>query len=364
MKKILILVNHSITVYNFRYELVERFRDDGYEVYISSPNGEKIKCFTDMGCNFIETAVSRHGTNPIADAKLCFNYLRLMKTVKPDVVLSYTIKPNIYGGLAAAICKIPFMPNVTGLGIALKNDGAVQRLVKMLYKAALKKVTCVFFENNENELFFRDNGLFDGYSRVLPGAGVNLEKFIPTEYPDTREVNFVFISRVMRDKGINEYLECARQIKAVHRNVNFHIYVFCEDDWERRLKDYADCVEYHGWIDDTRGVLEGCSAIIHPSYHEGMSNVLLEASACARPCICSDIAGCREIVDDGKSGFLFKAADVQSMICAVEKFLALTNEQRRLMGLYAAAKVAKEFDRQLVVRAYIEEINKITKEHC
>ena len=365
MKKVLFLVNHDVTIYNFRYELVETLVNKGYDVYISSPNGDRIKFLTDIGCKFIETDVSRHGTNPVTDFKLFVKYLKIMKSIKPDVVISYTIKPNIYGGMAAAMRGIPFFPNVTGLGVAVNNKGVARNIILTLYKLAFRKAACVFFQNSENRKFFEDNKLYKGVYKVIPGSGVNIEKFIPLEYPDKERVDFVYISRIMKDKGIEEYFECAEYIEAKYKNVKFHICGFCEDNYEERLKDFVrrGIVEYHGMVSDVRTILKDCSALIHPSYHEGMSNVLLEASACARPCLCSDIAGCKEIVADNETGFLFKPGDVESLINAVEKFLNLTCAQRKEMGVYARRKVEKEFDRQIVIDAYLSEINKVARKH-
>lgn len=365
MKKVLFLVNHDVVIYNFRYELVETLVNKGYDVYISSPNGDRIKFLTDIGCKFIETDVSRHGTNPVTDFKLFVKYLKIMKSIKPDVVLSYTIKPNVYGGMAAAMRGIPFFPNVTGLGVAVNNKGVARNIILTLYKLSFKKAACVFFQNSENRKFFEDNKLYNGVYKVIPGSGVNIEKFIPLEYPDKERVDFVYISRIMKDKGIEEYFECAEYIEAKYKNVKFHICGFCEDNYEERLKDFVrrGIVEYHGMVSDVRTILKDCSALIHPSYHEGMSNVLLEASACARPCLCSDIAGCKEIVADNETGFLFKPGDVESLINAVEKFLNLTCAQRKEMGVYARRKVEKEFDRQIVVDAYLSEINKVARKH-
>lgn len=365
MRKILFLVNHDVTIYNFRYELVETLISTGYEVYVSSPHGERIKFFTDIGCKFIETDVSRHGTNPLTDLKLFVKYLKIMEVVKPDIVLSYTIKPNIYGGMAATIMGIPFFPNVTGLGVAVNHKGLMRCVILMLYKLAFKKSACVFFQNSDNLAFFENNNVYKGVCRVIPGSGVNIEKFTPIEYPDKDWVDFVYVSRIMKDKGIEEYLKCAEYIEAKYKKVKFHICGFCEDHYEERLKEFVrrGIVEYHGMVGDIRKILKDCSAVIHPSYHEGMSNVLLEASACARPCLCSDIAGCREIVENEKSGFLFKPGNEESLIEATEKFLSLTYEKKKEMGIYARQRVEKEFDRQIVIDAYMREIEKAVGEH-
>jgi galacturonosyltransferase len=360
MAKILILVNHDVVIYNFRKELVERLLQDGHEVYISSPYGERIEDLKNMGCTYIEASFTRHGTNVAEELKLLFYYIKIMKQLKPDVVLTYTIKPNIYGGMACRLLNIPYIANITGLGTAVENEGFMQKLTVFLYKIAFKKIHCLFFQNEENRKFFVNKNIVTDRHRLIPGSGVNLEHFRVLEYPPDDTVEFVFISRIMKEKGIEQYLEAAKYIKNKYPNTKFHILGFCEEAYEDKLNAMKGIIEYHGMQRDITVYLEKCHCTIHPTYYpEGMSNVLLESAASGRPVITTNRSGCREIVDDGVNGFLVEPKNSIDLIEKIEKFIKLSYEEKRNMGLAGRAKVEKEFDRQIVVNAYLDEINKI-----
>lgn len=363
-KKVLILVNHYVVIYNFRKEIVQRLVADGFEVYLSCPMGDRIDELREMGCNYIEADIERHGTNPVTEIKLIGYYKKLMKTVKPDVVLSYTIKPNLYGGMAAASLKIPYIANITGLGTAVEHGGIMQKITLMMYKYAFRRVNCVFVQNEENKQFFADNKTAADKLRLIPGSGVNLEQFKPLPYPDKTGIEFVFISRIMKEKGIDHYLEAAEYIKNKYPNTKFHICGFSEEDYSKRLDELQDrnIIIYHGMVRDVTQIIKDCSCTIHPTYYpEGLSNVLLESCACARPIITTDRSGCREVVDDGVNGYMIKQKDTQSLIDAIEKFIKLSYEEKKQMGLNGRRKVEREFDRQIVVEAYVEEIGKVLK---
>lgn len=363
MSKILFLSNHFITLYSFRKELIKRLVREGNDIYISTPKDARNKYFSDLGCVIIETAIDRHGINPIKDIRVIKRYIDIMYVIKPDLVLSYTIKPNLYGGMAAAFLKIPYLPNVTGLGTAVMNGGIIRSITLLMYRYAFRKTNCIFVQNKSNRHFFLNRGIKSNRLRLLPGSGVNTEEYSILDYQTGNETNFVFISRIMKDKGIDHYLRAAEHIREIHSDTHFHICGFCEEEYEDTLKELQDrhVIIYHGMVSDVKEILKVCHCIVHPSYHEGMSNVLLEGSACGRPGLCSDIPGCNEIIDDGVSGFLFKPKSTESLIEAIEKFLALSWEERKEMGLNARAKVEKEFDRNIVVNAYLEEISKITE---
>lgn len=361
MKRILFLVNHDIVIYNFRKELVERLLQGDYEVYISSPYGERIDNLVAMGCEYINTPIDRHGTSIFQDFKLLLHYKKIIKEIKPDVVLTYTIKPNIYGGMASKSLRIPYIANITGLGTTVENGGIIQKFTTMLYKIAFKKVECVFFQNTENKQFFEDNNIAIKRYRLIPGSGVNIEHFNLLEYPSDDTIELVFISRIMKQKGIDEYLQAAEYIRSIYPNTKFHICGFCEENYEDILKEMQDrdILIYHGMHRDVRDILKITHCIIHPTYHEGMSNVLLEAAATGRPILASNIPGCKEIFDEGISGFGFEAKNVESLIQAIIKFIKLSNEERKTMGKEGRKKVVKEFDRSIVVEAYMHEINEI-----
>lgn len=362
MSKVLFLVNHEVVIYNFRLELIERLLADGHTVVISSPPGERINDLVALGCQFRPIAFSRHGMNPIEELKLLATYRKLLKEEKPDVVFTYTIKPNIYGGMACAAAKIPYVVNITGLGTAVEHDGLMQKITSTLYRFALRKVQRVFFQNEENRQFFVDRKLAVDKHAMLPGSGVNLTRFTELPYPSDDTAEFVFISRIMQEKGVDQYLEAAEFIREKYPHTRFHICGFCEEAYEARLKELHDrgVIIYHGMVRDVKKVIAQTHCTIHPTYYpEGLSNVLLESAACARPLITTDRSGCREVVEDGVNGFLIRQKDAKDLIAKIEKFLAMPWEERRSMGLAGRKKVECEFDRQIVVEAYIKEVSAV-----
>lgn len=362
MSKVLFLVNHDVVIYNFRLELVERLLSDGHNVVISSPYGERIEDLKALGCEYRAIEMSRHGTNPFKELGLISEYKKLLKEVKPDIVFAYTIKPNIYGSMACRMLKIPCVTNITGLGTAVENGGIMQKITVILYKAAFGKVKKIFFQNEENMQFFKDKKITDQSKyQLIPGSGVNLERFSPIEYPaDDSVVEFAFISRIMKEKGIDQYMDAAKAIKKKYPNTIFHVCGFCEQDYEDKLKmlEHDGIIKYHGMVRDVRSVLANVHCTVHPTYYpEGLSNVLLESSACARPIITTDRSGCREVIDDGINGFIVKQKDSSDLIEKIEKFLNLTSEEKRNMGLAGRKKAENEFDRQIVVDAYVSLID-------
>lgn len=361
MKKILFMVNHDVVIYNFRLEIVERFLKDGHEVHISSPYGERIDDLVGLGAIYHEINMNRHGMNPLKELKLLREYKKLLKEVKPDICLGFTIKPNIYGAIAARKYKIPFVANVTGLGTAVENPGLSQKISIMLYRYAFKKVQRVFFQNEENKEFFDKHNLAIGKGIVIPGSGVNLVRFPFREYPDEESVTrFGFVSRIMKEKGIDQFLDAAEALRG--KNAEFHICGFCEPEYDGRLQEEVQKgnVIYHGMIRDVAGFMEKMHCIVHPSYYpEGMSNVLLEACATGRPIITTDRSGCREIVDDGVNGYLVPCKNSQKLIELIERFMGTTQAERKTMGIGARHKVEHDFDRQIIVKRYVEEVNKV-----
>lgn len=360
--KITLIGNADHTIYNYRYELLERLIADGHSVSVISPNGKYVDDMIKMGCDYYEVAIDRHGTNPIKDMKVIKEYKKILKQIKPDYVLTYTIKPNIYGAMACKSLKIPCIPNITGLGTAVENKGWKQTVTTMLYRVAFKEVQTIFFQNEENMKFFRDRKLYAEKHKLLPGSGVNLERFGLTEYPTDETINFVFVSRLMKEKGIEQYLDAAEYITEKYPNTRFHICGFCEEEYKNRLESItkSEKVIYHGMVKDMTKILCDMHCTVHPTFYpEGLSNVLLESLACGRPIITTDRAGCREVVDDEVNGYVVKQQDSRDLIEKIEKFLALTNEERKNMGLAGRRKVEREFDRQFVIEAYLKEMNAV-----
>ncbi|MDU5741521.1 MAG: glycosyltransferase family 4 protein [Clostridium sp.] len=368
--KVMILANNDVGLYKFRKELIEELISPGSyiherkaepcEVFVSLPNGKFVTDLKAMGCNFIDTPINRRGMNPVEDLKLLGRYRKIVKDVKPDVVFGYTIKPNIYGGIVCAENNIPYITNITGLGTAVENRGVLQLITLILYRIALRKVKTVFFQNEENQQFFSDHRLCIGKHKMLPGSGVNLKYYELVEYPHSETVEFVFIARVMKEKGIDQYLEAAKIIKEKYPYTRFHICGFCEQDYEDKIEqmDKENIIIYHGLVSDMRDIYKKVHCTVHPTFYpEGLSNVLLESAASARPIITTNRSGCREVIEDGKNGYLVKERDTDDLVSKIEKFLSLNWNEQKNMGLLGREKVEKEFDRKIVVKKYLNELN-------
>jgi len=368
MARILILTNTIRGLYNFRYELLERLISEGFEVYFSVPenkNDTKVKKLLELGCNHIETNLDRRSMNPLKDLQLIKQYKEIIKNIKPDVILSYTIKPNIYGAHVAKKYKIPLIINVTGLGSGFNNT-YTKILVEKMYKYACNDVACIFFENEANYNYFIDNNLAKkDKSNIVPGSGVNLEKFRPMD--KTKEdgiIRFLFIGRIMKEKGIEEYLKAAEYITDKYSNVEFQILGPFEEEKYKKiiLNNNNSKIKYLGVSYDVRNEIKEVDCIINPTtYYEGMSNVLLEGAAMAKPLIATNVPGCREIVDDGVNGYLVEPKSVKSLIDTIEKFLSLNEIEKKNMGLASRRKVERNFDRNIVIEAYLREISKFLK---
>jgi galacturonosyltransferase len=359
MDKILILSNNDAGLYIFRKELLEKLAKN-YRVFLSLPEGKYMPKLEQLGCECILAPLDRRSINPLRDARLLLHYINLLRRVKPNVVLAYTVKPNVYGGFVCRILKIPYISNITGLGTAIKNEGALKKLVLTLYKASLKNASCVFFQNEDNETFFADNEIVSGKHRLIPGSGINLEYHSFAEYPEeSSDTRFLFVGRIMKDKGIEELLTAAANVKAAYPRTRFEIVGFTESDYTGGLDEAVknDTVVFHGEQTDVRPFYRSVHAVVHPSYHEGMSNVLLEAAATGRPVLASDIPGCCEAFNEGSSGFGFEAKNDENLADALKKFIELPYAAKKRMGEAGRRKMEAEFDRNLVIKAYLEEID-------
>ncbi len=359
MKKVIFFVNRDFVLYNFRLELVERLLQEKYEVYICLPHGEKVEEMIAMGCKFVPVEIDKRGTNINKDIRLVKTYLRIMKQIKPDMVLLYTTKVDIYGGIVARWLKIPYLVNVSGLGTALEFESPLQKWMICLYKVAVKNAECVFFQNEENLDFFMQRKMYKGKYQLIPGSGVNLRKWELMEYPSDEKVEFLFIARVIKEKGIEEYLETAKQIKTEYPNTVFHVLGPCDGDYEQIIKEYetAGYIQYHGMVQDTSVYLKNGHCTIHPSFYpEGISNVCVESAATGRPVITTNRSGCRDTVDDGVTGFIFEQKNTAQLIECVRRFMQMSNEKRKQMGLAGREKMEREFNRDIVIEAYVKEI--------
>lgn len=360
MKKVLLIINDTTALFNFRFELVNELISEGFSVSAMCCVENHAEDLEQIGCKLVPIEIERHGKNPLKDVKLYRQISRAIRQIGPDVVCTYNIKPNIYGGLVCAKLGIPYLVNVCGLGTPVETPGPMQALTCSLYKLGIRKAQCVFFQNEENQAFFLRRKMLSGRYRLLPGSGVNIDRWKCLPYPEEGTVDFLFVSRVMKEKGIDQYLAAAEQVKKVHPSVCFHVLGACEDPaYMSRLEQMQGkgVIEYHGWQADMRPFQQLSCCAVHPTYYpEGISNVLLEAAASGRPIITTDRSGCREIVEDGVNGYICHQQDVDDLVRQIERFLSLSWEQRRQMGLAGRRKVEKEFDRRIVTSTYLEEI--------
>lgn len=362
--KVCIIANDGSGLIRFRNELVRFLLNQKYEVHLLLPIGDYISSLVNEGCLFHETQIERHGTNPISDIKLMCLYKKRLKEIKPDVVLTYTIKPNVYGGMVCSLLHIPYIVNVTGLGTAVQNTGLFQNFVLELYHLGIKNANKIFFQNKENMLFFIGHQIVNNHIQLIPGSGINLSENCFEAYPEkTDRLKVLFVGRIMRDKGINELFEAARQIKSRYDNIVFDVVGPCEDDFENKQEleklNEQEIIHYWGRQDNIHEMMKNHHVLILPTYHEGMSNVLLEASACGRPVLASNIPGCKETFIEGVSGYGFEPKNVEDLVCKIEKFIQLPYEQKAEMGKAARKHVEDHFDRQIVVDAYMKEIKEI-----
>lgn len=364
---VLILGNSDSGLHDFRKELLEALREAGFCVHVSVPDTGYTQRLRSLGCICHETSMERRGMNPAKDLKLFAFYLRLLKEVKPAAVLTYTVKPNIYGGLACRLRRVLYLANITGLGTALEHGGVLQKFLVVLYRIGLKKAGCVFFQNRQNRDFMLEKGCVRRKAavKILSGSGVNLKEHRPKPYPREKQVVFLSVMRIMKDKGIEELLAAAESIGRENQNVVFEILGAYEEESRSRYEPWIEClqsqgiVRYYGYRDDVPDFYGRCRAVIHPSWHEGMSNVLQEAAATGRPVLAADISGCREVFRDGVSGIAFAPRDAESLTGAVRTFLGLSWEEQAAMGSRARSHVETHFDREKVVQTYLDTLSEM-----
>jgi len=351
--KTLILANDSTGLYIFRNDLMQAMRAKNMEVVASTPFGDKITELTDLGVRLIDTAMDRRGMNPVKDFSLLMSYLRLCKKEKPDLVIAYTIKPNIYGGVVCRLKKIPYAVNITGLGTAFHRQGMLRKMVIALYKFSLKKAQAVFFENAGNmQVFLDDHIIRESQAVLLNGAGVNLDRFSVLPYPeDCEKTRFLFIGRVMAEKGVDELFETMRMLQTEGVKCSLDMLGGFDENYSEKIKEAEaeGWLKYHGYQPDVRPFIENCHCFVLPSWHEGMANANLECAASGRPVITSNIHGCLEAVEDDISGYLCDVKNSESLYEAMKKMAELSADERRSMGLAGRKRMEEMFDKKKVV---------------
>lgn len=359
----MILTNHSSGLILLRIEFLKKLIQESYQVHISTPqdkNNEYVRKLTELGAIHHEIPIRRRNISLRKDMKLLSDYKKIIGKIQPDIILTYTIKPNIFGSYAANHFHVPVIMNITGIGTML-NDNYLKYFFKYMYKKACSKVNLVFFQNSTNFDFFIKNKLVDSKkAKLIPGSGVNLERFRPLEKTiNDGMIRFLFIGRLMKEKGIDEFFDAAKNVLRKYPNTIFQIVGGTEEEKYISYSPENNNIELLGRSDDVRVQIREADCIVNPSYHEGMSNVLQEGAAMGKPLIASNIPGCREIVENGKNGFLFEVKNAEDLEDKLVRFIGLSEEEKISMGKYSRHKVETQFDRNIVVDEYMKAIKSI-----
>ena len=369
-KKIVIVVNNSWYAWNMRANLGFAFQKQGYEVVFISPYdkySENIK----EHFRYIDININSKGINPIEDLKTIYMYYKTYKELKPDIVLQYTIKPNIYGTIAASMLNIPTINNIAGLGTLFIKQNFITSIAKWLYKFSQKRATKIFFQNQDDfKMFVEEKLVLQEKCDVLPGSGVDINKFVPIEKKEDDGVfRFLLISRMLWAKGIQEFIDAAKIIKEKYNNVEFQLLGHLDVESPTAIsKEQMDIwvkngfINYLGSSDDVRVEISQADCIVLPSfYREGTPRILLESASMAKPIITTDNVGCKDVVDDGVNGFLCKIKDSEDLALKMEKMLNLSFNERNTMGKAGREKIVKEFDEKIVIEKYLKAIESILK---
>jgi glycosyltransferase involved in cell wall biosynthesis len=365
---VLMSVNAAWNIWNFRKPIVQALLAGGQRVTVLAPPDEFVDQLKSLGCAFIPLKMNPKGLNPVDELRLMRRFWCVFKKEAPDIILSYTIKNNTFGALAAKSLGIPFVPNVSGLGTGFLSGGALQFLVQLLYRGAYRDLPVVFFQNEDDrDLFISQRLVRAEQARILPGSGIDLEQFHHVDFPQEGAPTFLLIARLLRDKGVVEYIEAARQVKAIRPNVRFQLLGAAGAQNRTAISSQTvrgwvqdGIVEYLGTTLDVRPVISAATCVVLPSYREGAPRTLIEAAAMGRPLIATDVPGCRAVVEHGATGFLCNARDAGSLAAAMLQFLDLPSEEQREMGRVGRTKMGREYDQKLVVHAYLDAIGGLT----
>ncbi|EGR4154654.1 glycosyltransferase family 1 protein [Vibrio cholerae] len=365
--KLVMVANTAWSVFNFRHSLIKELLSSGVELYVIAPEDKFSAKLAELGCQVLDLPMQAKGVNPIADLGLMLRLLRHYREIKPDFIIHYTIKPNIYGSLAAKLAGIPSLAITTGLGYTFVNQNVVSQVARQLYKFAFRYPKEVWFLNEDDRSAFLEHQLIAPNKAVLlHGEGVNLNHFVPTDKPQPDEhVRFLLIARMLRDKGVCEFVEAARQIRKQHPNAIFQLLGDCgvpnpsvigREEIAQWEKD--GIVEYLGTTDDVRPIIAQADCLVLPSYREGIPRTMIESAAMAKPLIVSDAPGCRDVVLDGQTGYLCEVKNAQSLAQRCEQFLTLSDSEKQVMGNAGRSFMEAKFDENLVIKQYFETLKK------
>ncbi|AGB47359.1 glycosyltransferase [Mesorhizobium australicum WSM2073] len=369
-RKIVISINTSWNVVNFRKGLIEALRRRGYDVVVVAPRDEYSSLIPGMGCRHVDIEIDNSGTSPVRDLALLWRYWLILRREKPLAFVGFTIKPNVFGSMAANLNGIPVINNVSGLGTVFLQGGLLQGIAKALYRLALARSKVVFFQNDDDRMLFVGARIVrKERTALLPGSGVDLARFSPSprQRAPSGAIVFLLVARLLWDKGVGEFIEAARLVRRQAPAVRFQLLGFL--DVENRtavsraeIEQWVDegLVEYLGATDDVRPFLDAADCVVLPSYREGTPRSLLEAAAMGKPLIATDVPGCKEVVDHAVNGFLCKVRDASDLSARMIDFVTMDGHSRDAMGNESRKKVERQFSETIVVESYMHQIEKLT----
>jgi len=363
-KKITICSNTSWYLYNFRRGLIRALQKQDYDVILIAPQDDYTQRLKNLGCRYYDINLDNKGTNPLEDIKLMYQYYKLYSKIEPDILLIYTIKPNIYGSIVSKLLNISTINVIAGLGTVFLDDKPSSKLARWLYKIALYGNRVIFENRDDSREFIRRDIIKKSQSTVILGSGIDTDSFKPKKLSTKRkDITFLLIARLIKDKGVIEYIEAIKSIREKYPNAKFQIlgsYYFGNPSAisKEEVTSWVDSgiVEYLGYTDAVLEEIEKVDCIVLPSYREGLSRVLLEAGSMSKPIITTDVTGCREVVDNGYNGFLVPPKDSQALAIAMEKIINLSFKERVQMGIRGRLKVINEFDDRIVIKKYLNTI--------
>jgi len=370
--RIAIVLNTAWNIYNYRLGLIRTLLEEGHTVFAVAPSDDYVPVIEETGCTFIEIKnLSRKGMNPIQDMRYSYELFTIYKQNAIDVALQYTIKPNIYGSMAARGARIKTISTVTGLGYSFMTEGIVNAVVKRLYKTAFNSCSLIAFQNNDDKQLFENLRLCDSSKTTLvPGSGINTDYFkpLPKENPSSK-LTFLFVGRLLFDKGIQELLEAAQKVKEQHADTDFWVVGGIDEGNpsaidKQLIDDYHEqgIINYMGRSSDVRAIMRNADVVVLPSYREGLPRVLLEAVAMGKPIIATDVPGCRAVIRDGKNGWQVPAKDAAALEEALLRMYALSEEEREQMGQVGRQMALDIFDEQVIVQHYLNAIDALFEE--
>ncbi|HEY0027541.1 MAG TPA: glycosyltransferase family 4 protein [Allosphingosinicella sp.] len=369
---VLISINAAWNILNFRLGLLRALQESGYRVVALAPPDEYGARLAEHGIEYHPIEMDKQGTSPLRDFQLLLRYAKAMRRLRPDILLAYTAKPNVYGSLAAHALGIKVINNVSGLGTAFIREGLLTRIVSGLYRLAFRRSATVFFQNGEDRDLFVERGLVaEGKARLLPGSGIDITRFRADEGDgpaEARPFTFLLIARLLWDKGVGEYVEAARIVRRALPDTRFQLLGFL-DVPNRTAVARSDVegwvaeglIDYLGASDDVRPHIAASDCVVLPSYREGLPRTLLEAGAMAKPLIATDVPGCRHVVAEGVNGFLCEARDAASLADAMMRMARLPQAERAKLGVAGRARIEAEYDEKLVIARYLEAIRDALK---